>query len=221
MHLSFFFQIMHREGNMEHQIQQPKKVLQSMRRTMSFYMTKLTLLCRLWNLSWIERSYSDTDEDIRDWFKGHHVYETSNMVIEKFKAGDEPISCFCLKDDTNMVHVAFYPGDRDQIGYISFTYNIDQMFVEEIGIHFCKFQCLSNIVVANKVETKRNMDRHALMLPYRLDSARFDHQYTLVYSDWEVMVNDNGSKNSKGVPLVSGKEFSDEYFDCISNIPPL
>ena len=79
--------------------------------------------------------------------------------------------------------------------------------VQESGVHFCKFTCSKKLTTAKKQDLK--ITDYALMLPYiqtRKDRV-FQKQFTLIYSDWEVLRCDLESK--KGLVSINNNNFND------------
>jgi hypothetical protein len=73
-------------------------------------------------------------------------------------------------------------------------------------MHFCQFrlekkrddESLVEIKKIYKTELEDMVDGYALLLPYRTSDNDFESKFTLVYSDWEVLRCDIGTK--KGHP---------------------
>lgn len=144
---------------------------------------------------------SDDGDDKRDWFKGYHVYGSRKEVMDRLQQG-KPLSCFCLDGDKDSkeVHVAFTEGEKRNVtvSYLTLTYDTARSRIET-GMHFCSFSIKPEEgsshepkVTQVKREELLPVD-YALMLPYIVTPSAsatdedFFQQYTLVYSDWEVL----------------------------------
>jgi hypothetical protein len=63
-------------------------------------------------------------------------------VENRFQKG-EPLSCFCLDDRCNEVHVAFKReepecrGENCKVTYLSFRYQTSQMYTHDTGMQIC------------------------------------------------------------------------------------
>ena len=56
-------------------------------------------------------------------------------------------------------------------------------------------------VVSSVMKSGLNIVNYALMLPYSRRGFLFESQFTLVYSDWEVLLCNNNSPDSKKGPV--------------------
>ena len=107
------------------------------------------------------------------------------------------MTCFCLDGRCNEVHVAFKRDEPEQKGYKSevtyllFRYQTSQMFT----MQFCQFGCTDE--VSSVVKSSLNMVNYALILPYSRRDFLFQSQFTLVYSDWDVLLCDTNAPDSK------------------------
>lgn len=152
--------------------------------------------------------------DNGDWFKGYHVYRSRQEVMNRLQQG-KPLSCFCLDGDKDSkeVHVAFTQGEKRNVtvSYLTLMYDTDCSRIET-GMHFCSFyikpaEGSSHQPMVTRIEKKelKPVD-YALMLPYIANSSAsstdedFFQQYTLVYSDWEVLRCTGGQVKGR-VPL--------------------
>ena len=55
--------------------------------------------------------------------------------------------------------------------------------------------------VSSVMRSSLNIVNYALMLPYSRSNFPFQSQFTLVYSDWEVLLGDNNSPDSNKGPF--------------------
>lgn len=133
-----------------------------------------------------------------------YTFSTREYVTESFQVG-KPLSCFCLNNNYHEIHVAVALGDclenkkeGDNFAYLTFHYNVEQMYRFEAGVHFCQFELDQKPTTANR--SSLNFTDYAVMLPFK-NKGTFCDQYTLIYSDWEVLICD--SDNVKGQAPVS------------------
>jgi hypothetical protein len=73
---------------------------------------------------------------------------------------------------------------------------------------FCRFDCTEEVSSVKK--SSLNIVDYALMLPYSRTGFPFQKQFTLVYSDWEVLLCDNDAPiGNKGPVYVHRRLFDD------------
>ena len=102
-------------------------------------------------------------------------------------------------------HVAFTRGESEQRGdehevtFLSFHYPTLQMNTHETGMQFCRFECTNEVSSVRK--TSLNLLDYSLMLPYSKMGFLFQRQFTLVYSDWDVLLCDNNDPDSNKGPV--------------------
>ena len=74
------------------------------------------------------------------------------------------------------------------------------MYIHNTGMQFCHFVCTDEVSLVK--ESSLNIVDYALMLPYSRRRFLFQSLFTLVYSDWEVLLCDNNSPDSKKGPVL-------------------
>ena len=183
-----------REAVLEKNIQDPKSILCAMRTTTSYFECKMKLLHKLEGMkSLTERFDMSTDPSNR--YKGYHTFPTTRRVRDSFTKG-KPLSVFFLNNNHNEAYVSVSLRDRDvrnlkdndaDIAYLTLTYDTENCYTSETGIQFCRFD-LSNSISFAKMEDMKITD-YAIMLPY-MKGDQYINQYTLVYSDWDVLICD-------------------------------
>ena len=192
-----------REARDKNSIQHPKSILWAMRKCQMYREGKIRLLHKLTGMEFLNREYASVFTWL-DWFKGYHVFQKQSEVKDRFRSG-EPLSCFCLDGDCNEVHVAFTRGEPEQrrdehkVTFLSFCYHTSQMYTHETGMQLCRFECTNEVSLVRK--TSLNVLDYALMLPYSKRGFPFQKQFTLVYSDWEVLLCDNSDPDNNKGPI--------------------
>ena len=172
-----------------------------MRNDSLYFEGKLRLLHKLRGLESLYDVYKQDDRNAIDGIyssriytaKMYHTFSTKAKVLEWFNGGN-PLSCFCLNNDYHVLHVAVRMGDcsemrkddNEDFAYMSFTYNVHELCECETGVHYCKFT-FQGTATAKKSDL--NFTDYALMLPFDR-TGQFLKQYTLIYSDWEVLIGD-------------------------------
>jgi hypothetical protein len=110
----------------------------------------------------------------------------------------------------NHVFVAVRAKDACKISYVTFKCNYVIDAKREAGVHFCKFEMSEGITTKSLDEL--NPSNYAIILPYfRQNGDRpreYIKQYTLVYSDWEVLRIDLPEKR-KGPAYICEKLFKE------------
>lgn len=213
-----------REGRDERQIGGPKAVLDSMRKTQTFRESKMMLLHKCNGLDLLDGRINANGT--RHWFQGFHVYPNMRDVLRRIVRGD-PISCFSTSETETEVHVAFTEGEHRSttVSYMTLSYDTTRNFAMDTGVHFCSFipkkeHASRRVAVkrAEREELRSAVVGYALMLPrihkqhpYVVKSPAQgtvdeQHQFTLVYWDWEVLrCTDEGK--TKGPVKADGKLF--------------
>ena len=214
-----------REGKDERQINQVKKVLISMRRTLQYRETKLRLIHKLKGLDLIADSFDKVlgkSASERHWFKGYHVFSSRQEVIDRLQTG-RSLSCFTLHESSAEVHIAFSEGEQEgsTISYLTLEYDTTRSIIET-GVHFCHFKLKVStptspavIFNINRNELRPKIVNYALMLPYVVDpnasssDADVFQKFTLIYPDWEVLLCVDGDEND-GVSRKKGRVMIDK-----------
>ena len=174
-----------------------------MRKCQLYREGKIRLLYKLTGMEFLNEEYEDVHARC-DRYKGYHVFPNKSAVENRFLKGC-PLSCFCLDGRCNEVHVAFkideheQRGDEREITYLSFRYQTSQMYTHYTGLQFCQFVCTDE--VSSVMKSSLNIVNYALMLPYSRRGFPFQSQFTLVYSDWKVLLCDNNAPDSMKGPV--------------------
>ena len=138
-----------REARDENSIQDPKLILWAMQKCQLYHEGKIRLLHKLTDMKFLNEKY----EDVHAWrnrYLGYHVFLNKSAVENRFQKW-EPLSCFCLDDRCNEVHVAFkrykpaQRGDKGEVTYLSFPYQTSQMYTRNTGMQFCQFVCTDEV----------------------------------------------------------------------------
>lgn len=199
----------------------PKGVLVSMRKTQDYRAKKLMFLSKLVALDQLQHFMNDDDEEpdeARDWFKAYRVFPGSDEVMRRFRSG-QALSGFVTEDAPNEVKIAYSSGNYGEYGVWSLNFSMRDMYTKEMGMHFCKFdfvrytdsegKCRIQQTTLTKKEIVGIMKSHVILLPYKKDGHAFGEQFTIVYSDYDVLVPGHSNKD---LPTRDPLLFSDEYF---------
>ena len=174
---------------------------------MEYFVTKLRNLHIKEGLKYVMKEKQPVKG--REWYRGYHCFDSKKVVLDRFNTG-EVLSCFVLNHDYGTVHVAYRDaatckGGGDDLAFASFTYSTISLSCQVSGVQFCKFHCSKESTTAKKQEL--NITDHAILLPY-IQSKRdrvFQKQFTLIYSDWEVLRCDGQGK--KGIVSIDNRNF--------------
>lgn len=186
-----------------------------MQKSTSYFEVKLRLLHKMNGLNSLYDKYKESNkyETRVQRPPMFYTFPRRDMVSKWFEAG-KPMSCFCLNNDYHKIHVAVAIGDclekksdGEDFAYLTFNYNIDNMFRVESGVHFCEFELVEGVTTAKKFDL--NFTDYAVMLSFK-NKGVYCKQYTLIYSDWEVLICE--TNNVKGRTPVS----RDLYADLLS-----
>ena len=107
---------------------------------------------------------------------------------------------------------------------MTFEYKTTTLYKQETGVQFCEFRSMkddNNDLIIDHMshcsELADIIETYALLLPYKKDNHEFLKQYTLVYWDWDVLVCNTTSGETKGIPLHQKALFSREYIQHIKD----
>lgn len=196
-----------REARDENSIRTPKSVLHAMRKNAGYFCTKLGMIHKRAGLQFLKDEYRSKTTHYR--YKGYHCFKDKKEVQTRFEKG-KPLSCFILDGNFNQVHVAYYPKENSHPGghitFSTFKYETSDLHNKEAGVHFCRFVQLEED--SKKSFDTMNITHYALMLPFlhpRKDMG-FRKQFTLIYSDWDVLRCDLPDKR-KGKASTKNKLF--------------
>lgn len=191
-----------------------------MQKSASYFEGKLLLLHKLNGLESLYDRYKE-NKGYKDRVKRPPMYYTFSKrctVLEWFSDG-KPLSCFCLNNNYHEIHVSVGMSDcldmkkeGDDFAYLTFRYNVIDSFICESGVQFCKFKKDEGVTTAKK--ELLNFTDYAVMLPFNEKNRKFSQQYTLIYSDWEVLICDEDYVKGKTAlshdlydPILSGRVY--------------
>ena len=204
-----------------------------MQKDQQYKETKMRLLHKLKGLDLVADSFDRLDgisPAERHWFKGYHVFSSRAEVLQRFEQG-KPLSCFCLDRNTAEVHVAFTEDETrgSTISYLTFTYDTTNNIVET-GVHFCHFVLKTGAGQVHEPALVSNIEMsalrpkivdYALMLPYIVNhrdlSSKEDvfNQYTMIYSDWEVLICKGNEGNVDNVQRKGRVPLDEQLFGSL------
>lgn len=159
-------------------------MLWAMRKCVEYLCGKLSVCHKRYGLRTLEEDMM-LEETFRETSKSCHIFASMKEIRERFETG-KPLSCFCLNNVSNKVHVAFRIGNGDKVKYTSFSYDNKELPTCETGTHFCKFSWDQNEELIEKETLEDSLG--ALMLGNTGKQHVFQWQFTLVYEDWEVLL---------------------------------
>ncbi len=211
----------YREGRNERQIDRPKDILVSMRRTQSYRQTKMLLLQKLSGIELLGSACLDKNLPPREWFKGIHRYQSMDEILKRFVSG-KPIACAASKDCKETFHICYFADDCDLISYISAKSQTSNLHARETGVHFCKFMLVKELMgdsVAVTTKLKKDFMEEigdfALMMPYMKEKQLFQKQYTLIFFDWDVLQLNSTASSVKGYPAPCPGVFSNDFMKIL------
>lgn len=184
-------------------------MLYGMRKTLSYFVTKLRNLHKMKGFNFLRIVYSRKKNDIKHSYCGYYVFSSVQDILSRLESR-KPVSCFIVGDNYKSVHVAYgrTNGNTD-ISYLSFQCRNEVSSVDDCGLHYCYFERCPNLTTIKKDDL--DITGYAIMLPYHgnhhtIEDADEQQRslHTLIYSDWEVLKFDYSSNDGvqKGfVPL--------------------
>lgn len=196
-----------------------------MRRDQQYRETKMRLLHKLLGMEWLRDAFDGVDRadrKSRDWFKGYFKYKELETITDRIAQG-QPISCAASKTNKHHFYVAFNAETEGYLSYITLVCQPTTKFVEEMGVHFCKFKIVHmesspdiDVKTVKKKEFKELVGDYALMLPYMKEGV-FRENFTLVYHDWDVLECSDVTPSLKGRPVPSASVFTSQYKEYLDS----
>ena len=196
-----------REAKEENGIRQPKSILHAMTSDPSYFEPKMRLLQTITGLNFLEEEFTSEEDDRierNDIFIGYKIFDSLDTVKNRFKNG-KALSCFCIDGKDDQVHVAFKVPKQNFCRITYVTFRMEYTMKEEAGVHFRRF-----VLLPGNTQIDRGSDKitdFAIMLPY-WHKGCFVEQFTLIYSDWDVLRNE--SHNATKGPTPVSKNLFDE-----------
>ena len=208
MYLTHLCHIHNREAREENAIRTPKSVLPRLKKDISFLKAKLTLLHKMFGLDCLAKSLEE-DEKNEYKYKGYHTYSSHEEITDLFRSG-RPISGFCLDNNYDRIHVA-YNRHKDMVSYTTFTFKKKDLIQESCGVQYCRFYPSGEELTVSLSTLK--VSAYGMMLPFKKKND-YACQFTIIYSDWEVLICNGGEKFKTQVP-VSKSLFSEVINDGV------
>lgn len=195
----------HREAKEENGIRKPKSILHAMTTDPSYFEPKMRLLQTITGLDFLEEEFTSEENRIErnDSVVGYKIFDSLDTVTNRFEKG-KSLSCFCINNRRDEVYIAFKVPKQpfEDITYVTVKVKYEEK--EEAGVHFRRFEIQQG---TNKIKRgSPSITDFAIMLPFWYKN-HFNRQYTLIYSDWDVMRNDLDV--GKGPTPVSQSLFAD------------
>ena len=177
-----------REAREENAIRTPKSVLPRLKKDISFLKAKLTLLHKMFGLDCLAKSLEE-DEKNEYKYTGYHTYSSHEEITDLFRSG-RPISGFCLDNNYDRIHVA-YNRHKDMVSYTTFTFKDEDLPHESCGVYYDRFYHSGEELTAS--ESTLKISAYGMMLPFKKNKD-YARQFTIIYSDWEVLICIEGKK---------------------------
>jgi hypothetical protein len=179
------------EGVCERYIQVVKPYLvKNMRRTPSYFQQKLILIHKMVFMKWLAKAFdeeeTETEDDSQRQYKGYYRYRSVDFVKEEFDHGS-PIACFKLDTGPPQLSWIAYgkPKEPSLIPVIAANGSVENC----CGFYFSRFTLLEDkCLQQSKSELDEHIKCHGLLFPFvRPGNEPFDHKFTAVFDDWDVL----------------------------------
>jgi len=184
-----------REAREENGIRTPKSVMPRLQKQVAYFKSKMTLLHKMFGLDCLADSLVDNPQQ-QHRYKGHHTYSSLDEVLDKFRSG-KPLSGFCLENNYDRIHVA-YNRHKDMVSYTTFTFKDEDLPHESCGVYYDRFYHSGEELTAS--ESTLKISAYGMMLPFKKNKD-YARQFTIIYSDWEVLICIEGKKCKGQVPV--------------------
>jgi hypothetical protein len=187
------------DGSRERYIHLIKKKLVNMRHTSSFMSSKLTEVHQSNVLDWIMH---DLDPPVTASTVSHntvfYTYASKAMIMDNLKGG-KIISGYYHPQYPKHVIVAYREANK-MLGLIALHADIGINEQYESGMYFCKFSEDMPLAASSPRQyICENVTVGAIMLPFINSNEEFQMQYSVIYSDWDILK----SNGDKGLPQIS------------------
>jgi hypothetical protein len=187
------------EGTRERYIHLIKRQLTNMRRTYTFMSSKLTEVHQSNVLDWIMHNF-DPVESVSSYASNglFHTYCSMEAILNNVTTG-KIISGYHHPQYPRHVIVAYREADK-MLGLVAFQANIGVDEQYESGMYFCRFSEVRELATSSPRQyINENVTVGAVMLPLAKTNQQFQMQYSVIYSDWDVLK----SNGDKGQPQMS------------------
>lgn len=195
------------DGDKEAAIQEIKPQLPGLRKTLTFFQTKLVSMRKMKFIDFLKASnfFSELDgseSTDRGWFTGLYRYETYEEILTRLEEGDA-ISGFIHPSDSNdadndsifdTVYVCFGRTRRDgSFSVISIKVDsISPNRATECGLnyHKCELEPERTAKVLTKETLSSAQPEYCMMLPYWKDKFDFNKTFGVVTDQWRTIGRD-------------------------------
>ena len=189
------------EGSRERFIQVVKAILVSMRRSVSYFVEKMTLIQKLNSFEWIKQDFRDSLSVERD-IKCFHRYD-SVQDVEKLFADGMPVSAFTLKCGKKQ-EIYVRVGKRNEYKMRPIRFHSTNQSPNMCGLHYLNCELLSNEELeTTKADFLYQVESYCMLLPYIKKHQTFSCQYAIVFDDWDTI----DSHCKKSIPTIYDKLF--------------
>ncbi len=187
------------EGTRERYIHLIKRQLTNMRRTYTFMSSKLTEVHQSNVLNWIMHNL-DPVESVSSYASNglFHTYCSMEAIRNNVTTG-KIISGYHHPLYPGHVIVAYREADK-MLGLVAFQANIGVDEQYQSGMYFCRFSEVRELATSSPRQyINENVTVGAVMLPLAKTNQQFQMQYSVIYSDWDILK----SNGDKGQPQMS------------------
>ncbi len=187
------------EGTREQYIHLIKRQLTNMQRTYTFMSSKLTEIHQSNVLDWIMHNLDPPQPVSSNPRNGlFHTYSSIEIIINHFMSG-KIISGYHHPQYPKHMIVAYWQADK-MLGLVALQADIGVDEQYESGMYFCRFsEAVALATSSPRHYINENMTVGAIMLPLTKTNEQFLMQYSVIYSDWDVL----RSNGDKGLPQIS------------------
>ncbi len=187
------------EGTRERYIHLIKRQLTNMRRTYTFMSSKLTEVHQSNVLDWIMHNF-DPVESVSSYASNglFHTYCSMEAILNNVTTG-KIISGYHHPVYSGHVIVAYREADKMLgLGAFQSFIGVDEQY--QSGMYFCRFSEAVELATSSPRQyINENVTVGAVMLPLAKTHQQFQMQYSVIYSDWDVLK----SNGDKGQPQMS------------------
>jgi len=182
------------EGTKKRFIQSVKKVLVSMRKTSSFFPRKLVIIQKLNVMEWIKLTIQKNKRLKIEYPRMYYRYESLLDVQTKFDTG-HVMSGFTMRDREDWVFITF-GGGGTKMNIVGISLIHYRMNNSNVGFVYGKYYMDEDDTLFDELrnDVERVILDYCLLLPCKEENKTFEHNYAIIFHDWE-MANNIGQNN--------------------------
>lgn len=195
------------EGVSERHIQLVKPYLvTNLRKTISYFLSKLTLIHSMKCIGWIKHQLklNDDDDASQRTYKGYYRYHSLEDLYGQFHVG-APISAVRMKNTAlNIVFAVYGTPQEMHLAPIRFESAEVVSISQSIPWSNCEILPIGQHIMSSRDAIDSKIEAFCALVPQKIEGTDFQHKFACVFSDWDII----GKNGDKGRSLLSWHVFN-------------